>query len=82
MKKKIFAVLLLSVFVFGAPIRANAEGVSVVSEFANKVAITLAKGIAITDGILGGIGGIITIFGKKAFSNSGPKCPLLPFVRR
>ena len=83
MKKKIFAVLLLSVFVFGVPGRANAQSylLSGVKVIAESCAISSTIGGAVVGVMFGTVKGA-SVLAKKVFSHSGPKCPLLPFVRR
>ena len=88
--KKFSCIVLVCLFVFGVSSSASARGSSCL--FENSLAKVVGPntvGSMIIGGISGGIGyvtsktfiGLATL-GKKVFSSSGPRCPLLPFVRR
>ena len=94
MKKKIFAVLLLSVFVFGVPGRADAWGPKsdLIGDIYNYIGRTYGDTVkfmsmgassAISGGIgIGSIAGISKGLGKLAAKTLTHRSPLLPFVRR
>ena len=86
--KKLSCIALVCLFVFG--VSSSARGSSCL--FENSLAKVVGPG-TIEATIIGGIGGGINLlilkaidgFGnlvKKSLNGSGPKCPLLPFVRR
>ena len=85
--KKLSCVVIVCLLSFGVPCRADLlKYVDYVDSFMMetpiKATLVLSGISGVVGGVIGGVAGGLSLLAKKVFSHSGPKCPLLPFVRR